>query len=108
MKKVNKRILGIVIIIICILFLFDIYIKKENPRFFEDVIEDHKSNISLMDSIGGFSSYEYKYNKNQLKQDTLDFKLILYGGNKKLISIGKAIKDGKKWRIIKQEINVQD
>ena len=107
MTKRNWIILGV--IALALLLSFELYIRYDHPSFFEEIINEYKNDEKLMISIGGFKSFEYEFNKNELKEDTLNFSITLIGKEKKLVCTGKAFKDNRKeWSIIKKNIIVED
>jgi len=105
-----KRILWLIsgIIILGILVFLDVYIKKSDPSFLIEQVNEYKENETLIKKLGGYKSFEYKYNQNQLEEDTLDFQIVLYGENKSLFLIGKAIKENNNsWKIVERNESIQ-
>jgi hypothetical protein len=83
------------------------FIKNDVPEFFEEYINKVKSNPHTMDEIGGFSGYEYSFDKKDLVNDTLEFTITINGNENVLNYKGIAVKNNlsEKWKIatIKKE-----
>ncbi|MOA44190.1 hypothetical protein D3C78_1664270 [compost metagenome] len=76
-------------------------IKSTEPDFLDVLLEDFKKDSLLNDKIGGYRSYEVNYNDYEAKSDSMNFKIVIYGKNKKYIHYGKAIKNKKKSWMLK-------
>ena len=103
-NKIIYGIFGYLIITIIVLIFRSTY-----PGFFKEEIKNFKENKDLMDRIGGYRTYEYSYNKNDLKTDTLKFKILIIGKNGEIICNGIAVKNSQnRWQIIKrnQSVNI--
>jgi len=105
----KKKYIIIFIVFVILLLVFEIFIKIDSPAFFDEKINDLKNDSLLMEDIGGYKKYEYSYNENQLENDTLQFQIIIFGKNKKLINQGQAIKNkSNEWEIINDELKIQE
>ena len=105
----KKRWFVIGVIVLLLLVLIELYIRHDHPLFFETIIEEHKNDKALMTSIGGYQSFEYHFNKNQLKEDTLDFRITIMGSEGSIFLTGKAVKNKRSdWVVVKKEMTFKD
>lgn len=78
---VKKKILILIIVFLATtLVVFEIITEPSHPKLFDVILEEKKSDNNLMSKIGGFKSYQYRYNKNDLDKDTLEFEIVIIGG----------------------------
>lgn len=75
------------------------YIDYTTPDFLEEIIKESQNNKTLMKRIGGYKSYEYSYNENELKTDTVKFDIIVYGKSGQLKYTGFAVKYENNWEV---------
>ncbi len=106
MKKKYQILIGLVLFLIGV-FSMEYYIQKDHSHFFAETIEQYRNDKSLMVSIGGFKSYSYKFNENQLKEDTLDFRMVIKGKKRDFVVTGEAIKTKDNSWIILEEKTVR-
>lgn len=101
---------GIVLIAFVLLVLaFEFFIPDNTPDFFMEKIDTIKSDRILMKEIGGYRQFKIKYNINELKNDTLNFEIIIYGRNKNLVNKGYALKSlNGEWGGINDTTYVQE
>jgi len=103
-----KKYLPIAVLILIIIIALELFIRHDHPKFFNDTINVLKEDQELMSSIGGFSSFEYKFNKNDLKKDTLPFQIIIKGKEGYLLYRGLAIKNqSSKWVVEEKDISIE-
>jgi hypothetical protein len=61
-------------------FWTDSMIKSHTPPFILEKLQELREDKRLMDSIGGFDGFEYKYNKNDYERgDTLNYSILIEG-----------------------------
>ena len=63
------------------------------PKFYREQLKILQSNSVLMDSIGGYHSFRYSWDKLDLKKDSVEFEIEIRGIRKTLICKGTAIKE---------------
>lgn len=103
----NKKYYILIIIVLFLIGVFsmEFFIQRDQPKFFMEKIEEFRQNKVLMVSIGGFKSFMYEFNKNQLEEDTLDFKILIEGREENFLLQGKAKKNEKsEWVIFEKEM----
>lgn len=80
------------LVFIGLVVFFEIFIKFDHPKELDIIKNDYSNDKSIIDSLGQVVGYEYNFNKNDLKKDTLDFKIHLTGRDRNLFINGKLIK----------------
>lgn len=103
----KKKSIYIIISVILLLLVFEFLTQSKSPSFLKETVDELQLEKDLMDSIGGFKSYEYSYNKNDLEKDSLDFQIILRGKTSNLFYEGMAVKTNSEWLIVKKEISIK-
>lgn len=104
----KKYILALISFIVLV-FVFEIFTKDGTPDFFMEKINAIKGNRIIMKEIGGYQEFEFKYNVNELKEDTLNFEIIIYGRDKNVVNKGYALKNvNGEWGGINDTTYVQD
>ena len=105
----KKRIFFLGAFLIMVLIFFELYIRHDHPKFFDNIIENSKNDSRLMEQIGGYKSFEYSFNKNDLKKDTLDFEIKLIGNKKNALFVGRALKNpDKRWVVTEKEVVISN
>ncbi|MES2516767.1 MAG: hypothetical protein V4585_01595 [Bacteroidota bacterium] len=95
--KIDERLItGFVIAIIFIIFL-EIFGRSKVPAEFNDFITKVSSQESLMNKIGGYDSFELKYNSSELEKDSVLLSITIYGNNRKMTYKGYVRKKMGKW-----------
>ncbi|MEM6816795.1 MAG: hypothetical protein AAF600_20805 [Bacteroidota bacterium] len=105
----KRNIVLVLIAVVLTLVFFEVITRPDYPELFPTIVEDYKMNSKLMNVLGGYRTYEYFYNKNHLKKDTLKFQIKIIGRDKSLMCTGYAIKDELgKWQLLSKEEKVSD
>jgi hypothetical protein len=80
MREIIKRNWQYVLLFLVGVILFELitnqYDQGEKP--IEGLIEFYSTDQELIDSIGKITSWEYTFNENDKKNDTLNFQILLY------------------------------
>ena len=85
-------------------------IESNTPPFILEKLNQLKENKNLMDSIGGFSRFEYSYNKNDFKlRDTVKYSIKITGDTKSCIYKATQFKaTSTDWRVIDEDLRIED
>jgi hypothetical protein len=76
-------------------------IDKDTPPFLLEMLETSRASPIVLNKIGEYQAYEYKYNENDLTKDTLKYKFSIRGTEGEM-SLGKyAINSNGKWILTK-------
>lgn len=73
-----KKYWGFGIVFLLLILGMEIFLKSQEVEQFDEIIAFYSSEKSLIDSVGRITSYEYSYNENDRRADSLDFKIFLY------------------------------
>lgn len=83
------------------------YMNSTTPAILNEIVEQSQENETLMNSIGGYQSYEFTYNQNEVKKDTLKFTIKIRGYSKTLNYTGYVIKsDERNWKLDKIDTTI--
>jgi hypothetical protein len=76
-------------------------LKRRQPPFILQKLESMQNDKTLLDSIGGYRTYEYFFNINDYKSgDTLSYRIVIKGGSKKATYKGFQEKNDKnEWEL---------
>ena len=108
MKYLKYFLVGFAFVVL-VSFLVRNSIKSNTPPFILNKLEQLKSDKILMDSIGGFSQFEYSYNEQDFKNsDTVKYSIKITGYDQKLIYNGTQVKDSlSSWGLLTDTITIQ-
>ncbi len=99
----KKTIVFLIIFILGTLIVLDYYTKRSNFIFLDNFTSSLKENKDILSKIGKIVNYEYSYNEDDLKKDTVPFNIRLHGEKKVLEYTGIAVKKENKWEIINED-----
>jgi len=107
--KYLKYFLGGFALIVFVSFMVRNSIKSNTPPFILNKLEQLKSDKILMDSIGGFSQFEYSYNERDFEnQDTVKYSIKITGYDQRLIYKGTQVKDSlNSWELLTETLIIQ-
>lgn len=88
--------------------MFEIFINYDFPDVIESQLEELKNDKEVLDQIDGYDSFEYHYNENELKSDTLRVKITLYGKESKVLKNVSFVKDGEDWKVYDSQLIYTD
>lgn len=88
--------------------MFEIFINYDFPDVIESQLEELKNDKEVLDQIDGYDSFEYHYNENELKSDTLRVKITLYGKESKVLKNASFVKDGEDWKVYDSQLIYTD
>ena len=99
----KKTIVILIIFMLGALIVLDYYTKRSDFPFLDNLISSLKENKDILSKTGKIVNYEYSYNENDLKKDTVPFNIRLRGERKVLEYTGIAVKKDNKWEIINED-----
>lgn len=90
---------GIAILLVAILIsrLGHYAVTADLPEFLDEMTESAKNSTYVKSKIGDYTSYEYTFNKKDLKKDTLKFNITVIGDRATLTLNGFALKKADEW-----------
>lgn len=91
-SKIVKRHGLVLVSFVLLVLVFEVLRNDDTPDFFMEKINAFKLDSVLMKEIGGYREFEFQYNINELKGDTLNFEIKIFGKNKNVVSKGHALK----------------
>jgi hypothetical protein len=103
---INKKYLIYFSVFVILVLLFEIFINKAFPEVIELHLDELKNDKEVLYQIGGYDSFEYHYNANDLKSDTLKVIITVYG--KKVLKNISFVKDGADWKVYDFQLNYDD
>lgn len=107
MNRYLRYFIILFLIAVGVAFLSRYTIKSNTPTFLLNKFEELKSNQSLMDSIGGFRSFEYSYNKNDFRSgDTVKYQIKIIGQIKVLVYEGVQARNADRWNLVRENLIV--
>ena len=105
---INKKFLVFFTVFVILILLFEIFINYDFPDVIESQLEELKNDKEVLDQIGGYDSFEYHYNENELKSDTLRVKITLYVKVRKVLKNASFVKDGDDWKVYDSQLIYTD
>ncbi|MBT1711414.1 hypothetical protein KK062_24440 [Fulvivirgaceae bacterium PWU5] len=101
--KYAKYLLIFFIIVVGLSMYGKYNLKRRHPPFILEKLESMQQDESLLDSIGGYRSFEYFFNKNDYQLgDTLSYRIVIKGGSRDAIYKGFQAKNDKgEWELKK-------
>lgn len=94
------------VVIVAGLILIEILSRPSSPPLFDEILEAYRKDEDRMASIGGYTGYEYEYNRKQLEKDTIDYHIIIYGRTGNYVLRGVAVKKNDEWQVAEQASEV--
>jgi hypothetical protein len=84
--------------------------ESDTPPFILEKLKFLRSSKTLVDSVGGFTGYEYSYNKNDYRdKDTLRYSIRIEGTHRVILYKGVHVKDTAQlrgWRLFKDTLQI--
>lgn len=105
---INKKYLVYFAVFVILVLLFEIFINKGFPEVIELHLDELRNDKEVLYQIGGYDSFEYHYNENDLKSDTLKVKITVYGKKRKVLKNVSFVKDGADWKVYDSQLIYAD
>ncbi len=109
MKKYSRYFIGLFVFAVIVSIVTRNRIESNTPDFMLEKYENLREDEALMDSIGGFRSFEYTFNRNRFEDGKeLKYTVLIYGTKKDLRFEGVQNKDQKgKWVLTKSKMTIE-
>ncbi|MCU0471379.1 MAG: hypothetical protein MUF58_22620 [Arcicella sp.] len=95
--KIDERVKAIAVIVIILINFLEIFGRKKVPEEFTSFVENVSSQKVLMNRIGGYETFEIKYNESDLQKDSVFVSVSIYCAEKKMVYKGYIKKKAEKW-----------
>ena len=105
---INKKYVVYFAVFVILVLLFEIFINKGFPEVIELQLDELKNDKEVLNQIGGYDSFEYQFNENDLKSDTLIVKIIVYGKKRRVLKNVSFVKDGDDWKVYDSQLIYAD
>lgn len=109
MRRNILYLIGLFVFAVIVSIVTSNVIESNTPDFILKKYDQLKNDNVLMDSIGGFKSFEYSFNKNQYDAGKeLEYSIIIFGEEKDLRFEGLQSKDQNgKWVLTRGKMSVE-